>query len=168
MTATNTVAFRIHPITADVIEKVRSSGVDAHGIPVEHVTAGGGEPLRCCLRNAKPGEQTMLFGYQLPLPPSPYLEVGPVFTHRAACDGLADHFDYPPDWRGTPQVLRAYDHRGWIHEATRQHDGDSPEIVITDVLADPAVMEIHSRNIGYGCYMFRITRASTTDDQTRS
>ena len=50
--------------------------------------------------------------------------------------------------------------RGWIHDATRVHDGSDPEAVIADMLADPSVAEIHSRNIAWGCYMFRVTRAT--------
>jgi hypothetical protein len=56
-------------------------------------------------------------------------------------------------------VLRAYDDRGWIHDATTVHDGENPEAVIAAMLAEPGVVEIHSRNIAYGCYMFAITGA---------
>jgi hypothetical protein len=54
-------------------------------------------------------------------------------------------------------VLRAYDDRGWIHPATRTHDGTEPERVLAEVLAEPGVVEVHSRNIGYGCFMFAAT-----------
>jgi hypothetical protein len=55
--------------------------------------------------------------------------------------------------------VRAYDARGWIHPATRTHDGTSPETVLADILADPAVTRVDSRNIAYGCFMFTVTRA---------
>lgn len=55
-------------------------------------------------------------------------------------------------------MLRAYDVRGWIHEASRTHDGQDPERVIATMLSNPDVTQIHSRNIVYGCYMFTITR----------
>ncbi|MGZ4595839.1 MAG: DUF1203 domain-containing protein [Actinomycetes bacterium] len=158
---TTTVAFRIDPIPAELLEEVRARGVDVAGNPVEYVDAadGGGEPLRCCLRDALPGERLMLFGYEPPMPaPSPYREVGAVLVHAQPCAGPQSRTHYPPDWRGRPQVLRAYDRRGWIHEATRTHDGTDPEIAIADLLADPDVVQIHSRNIAWGCYMFTITR----------
>lgn len=60
-------------------------------------------------------------------------------------------------------MLRAYDRRGWIHSATRTHDGQHPEAVIADMLADPEVAQIHSRNIAWGCYMFTVTRAAVPD-----
>jgi hypothetical protein len=156
------VAFSIQPIPDRVLDEVRASGLDASGIRVQHVAAGGagGEPLRCCLRNAVPGEELMLFGYEPPIPPSPYREIGPVFAHAQPCAGAADPYVYPPDWYGRPQVLRAYDRRGWIHDATRTHDGKHPEKVIAEILADADVAQIHSRNIAWGCYMFAISRTS--------
>jgi hypothetical protein len=122
------------------------------------VTAEGGEPLRCCLRDANAGEDLVLFNYSPPLPDgSPYQERGAVFTHAGACAGPASD-GYPADWVGRPQVLRAYDARGWIHPATRVHDGTDPEAAIASVLAHDEVVEVHSRNVAYGCYMFTITR----------
>ncbi len=121
-------------------------------------SAAGGEPLRCCLRDARSGEPVVLFNYSPPLPAaSPYQEAGAVFVHASACGGPSSA-GYPPEWAGRPQVLRAYDARGWIHPATRVHDGSDPEGVLAEVLAEPGVVEVHSRNVAYGCYMFRATR----------
>jgi len=57
----------------------------------------------------------------------------------------------------SPQVLRAYDQRGWICDA-RVHDGANPEGVIAEMLENDEVAQIHSRNIAYGCYMFLVER----------
>ncbi|MEV2217052.1 DUF1203 domain-containing protein [Streptomyces sp. NPDC050997] len=111
------------------------------------------------MRNAESGEDLPLFGYQPPLPASPYCEVGAVLAHAAPCAGPVDVDSYPPNWRGRPQVLRAYDARGWIHDATRAHDGQDPEGAIAELLAEPDVVQVHSRNVAWGCYMFTITRA---------
>ena len=152
-------AFQIHPIPAKALDDVRARGVDAvSGTPVEYLVADGGEPLRCCLRDARAGEPAILFGYEPPLPASPYREIGAVFAHAESCTGPASTEDYPSDWRGRPQVLRAFDVRGWIHEASRMHDGEDPEGVIDVMLANTEVAQIHSRNVVYGCYMFTITR----------
>ncbi|MFJ8363176.1 DUF1203 domain-containing protein [Streptomyces sp. NPDC093984] len=158
MTVTSSAAFRIHPIPAEALDNVRAGGVDALGNPAERITAEGGEPLRCCLRDARPGEKLLLFGHQPPLPASPYREIGAVLAHAEPCAGPADVTGYPPDWRGRPQVLRAYDERGRIHDATTVHDGRHPEKVIAELLAEPDVVQIHSRNVAWGCYMFTITR----------
>jgi hypothetical protein len=121
-------------------------------------TATGGEPLRCCLRDATAGEEILLFNYEPPLPDSPYREKGAVFTHASLCAGPSSVTSYPADWVGRPQALRAYDERGWIHPATRLHDGTDPAAALDAVLAEPGVVEVHSRNLAYGCYMFRVTK----------
>ncbi|HEX6354386.1 DUF1203 domain-containing protein [Actinophytocola sp.] len=123
------------------------------------MTASGGEPLRCCLRDAEAGESLVLFNYEPSLPAeSPYQEKGAVFTHASPCAGPESVTSYPADWRGRPQALRAYDTRGWIHPSTHVHDGTDPEAAIAAVLSHPDVVEVHSRNLAYGCYMFRLTR----------
>jgi hypothetical protein len=55
-------------------------------------------------------------------------------------------------------VLRGYDERGWI-KAAMVHDGTKPELEVTNMFEDRDVVEIHSRNIAYGCYMFSLRRA---------
>lgn len=158
MTTTSVTAFEIHAIASKLLDDVRTSGSDVSGQPVHNLVASGGEPLRCCLRDARPGEEVILFGYEPPLPASPYREIGAVFAHAQRCQAASDVKGYPPDWRGRKQVLRAYDSRGWIHESTRVHDGQNPEQVIAEILAHQEVAFIHSRNVAYGCYMFAITR----------
>jgi hypothetical protein len=154
-TATHTT-YAVHALPAALLDEVRSTGVDASGTPAERVVATGGEPLRCCLRDAADGEALLLFGYRPPAPRGPYQEVGPVFAHAEPCAGHAGD-SYPADWLARPQVLRAYDDRGWIHPATTVHDGTEPEAALAAVLAAPGVVEVHSRNIAYGCYMFAVT-----------
>ncbi len=151
------LTFVVAPISDDVLRRARSERTDASGNPVVDVTATGGEPLRCCLRDAAPGESLLLFGYEPVLPRSPYREVGAVFAHAAPCEGPVQADSYPPEWRGRPQVLRAYDQRGWICDA-RVHDGTDPDAVIDEMLQNEAVAQIHSRNIAYGCYMFLVRR----------
>lgn len=147
--------YVIHALPAEVLASVRAA---APNTSIERVTAsGGGEPLRCCLRDATKGESLILFNYEPPLLPSPYREAGPVFAHAEPCAGPESDTAYPTGWIGRPQVLRAYDRRGWIHDATT-HDGTDPEPVIARFLADPEVERVHSRNIAYGCFMFAITR----------
>lgn len=144
--------FRIHPIQADALRAARTSDRTAR------VTAAGGEALRCCLTSAGPGDELILFSYQPPLPDSPYRETGAVLAHAHPCPGPADLTTYPRDWRGRPQVLRAYDDRGWIHDATTVHDGNDPAAAIAEVLSAPGVAQVHSRNVEWGCYMFTVTR----------
>lgn len=157
MTTTTKTAFRIHVVPPEVLAQVRSTQRDVSGNPVAHVIAAGGEPVRCCVRDARPGEELILFGYEPPLPASPYREIGAIYAHPEPCEGVEDVHSYPAEWRGRPQVLRGYDSRGWIAYA-EVHDGQDPEAAIAAALADPEVVQVHSRNISYGCYNFTITR----------
>ncbi|WP_331767234.1 DUF1203 domain-containing protein [Embleya sp. NBC_00896] len=159
-TTTQARTFIVRPIPAEVLDAVRTDGVDVSGHPVEHRTSTGGEPLRCCLRNAEPAEAIILFGYEPPLPASLYREIGPVFAHAEPCPGPEDD-GYPSQWSDRTQVFRAYDAQGRIHDASRVHEGntpETPEATLAAMLADPDVVQIHSRNVVYGCYMLRITR----------
>jgi Protein of unknown function (DUF1203) len=151
--------FRVHALPAQLLARVRSSGVDASGNRVEAIRAEGGEPLRCCLRNARPGEALILFGYEPPIGDSPYREVGAVFAHAEACGAPERSDSYPAEWRNRRQVLRSYDRRGWIRDAV-VHDGSDPEGEIARLFADPEAVQLHSRNVAYGCFMFRVTRTT--------
>ena len=152
-----TASFVIHAIPGEVLDRVRSSRLDASGNAVEQVIATGGEPLRCCLRNARAGEALLLFGYEPPIGKSPYREIGAVFAHAEPCGGRQVSNEYPADWRKKPQVLRAYDGRGWIRDAV-VHDGVNAETEIARLLDDPEAVQLHSRNVAYGCFMFVVTR----------
>jgi hypothetical protein len=147
----------IVPIAREVIDRQRSIARCADDAASVEILATGGEPLRCCLRNAGPGESLILFNYEPLLPESPYREKGAVFAHASPCLVAPDAHEYPSEWRGKPQVLRAYDVRGWIHAAT-VHDGASPEAAVRAAFDDSEVVEVHSRNVAYGCFMFAIRR----------
>lgn len=152
------MTFRIEIISDEALRTARDEGVDTSGNPVQRMAADGGEQLRCCLRGAVAGEPILLFGYEPVLPgPSPYREIGAVYAHATECSGPESVTAYPSHWRGEPQVLRAYDERGWIHPASRSHDGLDPERHIAEVLAVPGVVRIDTRNIAYGCYGFTVT-----------
>lgn len=156
---TAAASYRIAAISPDLIEKVRSTGRDVSGNAPVELRANGDEPLRCCLRNAVTGEGILLFGYEPVLPAqSVYREIGAVYVHAEPCDGWDGQGSYPTDWYGRAQVLRAYDANGWIHPATCIHDGSDPETAISGILVDPDVVEVHSRNVAYGCFMFAIHR----------
>ncbi|MET8367313.1 MULTISPECIES: DUF1203 domain-containing protein [unclassified Micromonospora] len=156
---TTTTTFRVQAVPAAALDLVRRTGRDAAGHLVEGRLAGGGEPLRCCLRDAEAGEALLLFGYAPPIAAVAYREIGPIFAHAAACSGPDHGGGHPSAWRRRPQVLRAYDRQGRICGG-RLHDGTDPEAVIAELFADPQVHQLHSRNVVYGCFMFVVERAA--------
>lgn len=160
-TATTTATFRLLPMPTEVLAAARAGRPDAWGRAPVPLTADGGEPVRCCRTDAIAGEALLLLAFRpdLPRDDSPYQEAGAVNVHAEGCAGPAAADAYPADWRRRPQVLRAYDERGWIHPASRAHDGTDPERELAEVLAAPGVVEVHSRNVAYGCWMFTAVRA---------
>jgi hypothetical protein len=118
----------------------------------------GGAPLRCCLRDSRPGERITLGSVIPPGPTGAYAESGPVFVHAEGCTGPSSP-DYPAEFRARRQVFRAYGADGTIVGGEVVEPGDGQEAVAERLLADPAVAFLHSRNVVHGCYMFAIRRA---------
>jgi hypothetical protein len=154
-------AFRVTPIPAGVLERIRAAGHDDFGNPLVPVTSEeGGEPMRCCLQRAAPGDRLGLIAYRPFARPGPFAESGPVFIHAEACAGYASTGSYPPGYRDWPtMVFRPYHYDGSIaYDAIALGDGAGAEALIASMLADPAIEFIHTRNVYAGCYMFCIGR----------
>lgn len=154
-------AFRVTPISAGVLDRIRAAGHDDFGNPlVPAINQAGGAPLRCCLRPAAPGDRLCLIAYRPFTRPGPYAETGPVFIHAEPCAGYADTDSYPPGYRDWPaMVFRPYTYDGAIaYDAIQTGDGATAETLIASMLADPAIEFIHTRNLYAGCYMFCISR----------
>lgn len=166
-TPTPSVTLQIDAIAASTLRRIRTQGHDGFGHQwgprVDHE---GGAPLRCCLRDSRPGESIALISYA-PVRESvganadagPYDEIGPVFVHADECAGPSDTRRYPSDWADRSQVLRAYRADGGIAGGVRLEPGDDRDEAARRLLADPEVAFVHSRNIVYGCYMLEIRRA---------
>jgi hypothetical protein len=149
--------FHIAAIPAAELDRIRAAGHDVEGNLFTPIDAGGGEPLRCCLRPSRPGERIALIAYRPPGTAGAYAETGPVFVHAAPCAGYPGDGGWPPGFRDRQQVLRAYDAAGRITDALLV-EGAEAEAGIAKLLADPAHVTVHSRNVLYGCYMFAVSR----------
>ena len=155
MQATQAGPLRYLAIPADELDAIRAAGRDEAGNPLEvQVHADGGAPLRCCLREARPGERLLLIAYTPPGTAGAYAERGPVFIHAEPCDGYPKPQAYPPGLIGRQQVVRAYDQQGRIADGVLVADGHQAQDVIAGLLARPEVVLVHMRNVGYGCYNF--------------
>ncbi|TFV65766.1 UNVERIFIED_ORG: DUF1203 domain-containing protein [Bacillus sp. AZ43] len=129
----------------------------ADGATGTFVDEDGGLPLRCCLRDSRPGETVALVSVTPPGPEGAYRETGPVFLHTDACTGPAGP-GYPADWRRRAQVFRAYDHEGRIVGGEVVPPGTRQEEIAGRLLADPGVAFLQTRNVVHGCYMLTIRR----------
>ena len=157
-------AFRVTPIPADVLDRIRAAGHDDSGNPLVPIASEtGGAPMRCCLEPAAPGDRLCLIAYRPFTRRGPYAETGPVFIHAEACAGYTSTGSYPPGYRDWPtMVFRPYHYDGAIaYDAIQLGDGPTAETLIAGLLADPAIEFIHTRNLYAGCYMFCISRPGT-------
>lgn len=153
------MTFRVHAIPAEQLRAVRARGRDDLGNALRPVPAGGGEPLRCCLRDAAPAEPIALIGHRPSPLGGPYAETGPVFVHAEECPGYPEPAAYPAGFRTRRQIFRSYGVDGRIVDA-EVVAGAVAEAAIERLLARPEVARIDSRNVAHGCYMFRVERAT--------
>jgi hypothetical protein len=153
-----TQSFVIAALPAGDLDRIRATGEDDFGNPVRQIEdETGGSPLRCCLREARAGEDIALIAYR-PFPwLGPYAEVGPVFIHAQACDGYTAPDRYPVGFAHRRQLLRAYDFDRRICDAVPVKDGPQAERVLSWLLSRPEVDFVHSRNLEWGCYMFSVS-----------
>jgi hypothetical protein len=154
-TIAGTGALAFEAIPAAELEGIRAAGRDEAGNSLTVQTDDGGSPLRCCLRQTRPGEQVMLIAYTPPGTAGAYAERGPVFVHAGPCDGYLTPCQYPPELRDREQVVRAYDQHGRIADGPLVVGGRQADAVITGMLAWPDVELVH---VGYGCYNFAVRR----------
>jgi hypothetical protein len=155
-TTAGTGALTFDAIPAAELAEIRAAGRDEAGNSLTVQADNGGSPVRCCLRETRPGERVMLIAYTPPGTAGAYAERGPVFVHADPCEGYPTPRRYPPGLRHRMQVVRAYDRQGRIAGGVLAADGLQAEAVIAEMLARPDVELVHLRNVGYGCYNFAV------------
>jgi hypothetical protein len=155
-TTAGTGALTFEAIPAAELAEIRAAGRDEAGNSLTVQADNGGSPVRCCLRETRPGERVMLIAYTPPGTAGAYAERGPVFVHADPCEGYPTPHRYPPGLRHRMQVVRAYDRQGRIADGVLAADGLQAEAVIAEMVARPDVELVHLRNVGYGCYNFAV------------
>jgi hypothetical protein len=160
MTTTPTIrTLTVHAIDPARLDAVREAGEDGFGNPLTAFPAtGSGEPLRCCLRFARPGERIALISYAPFEQRSVWREVGPVYVHADHCDGYADRW-LPDELRRGPRVLRTYRADGSMNYEHNTLVGDEDlEPVLSRLLAEPDVATVHVRTVLPQCFLYAVTR----------
>jgi hypothetical protein len=158
----------VHAIDPAHLDVVRTTGADGHGNPLRPFAATGqGEPLRCCLRYAEPGEQITLISYAPFEHPSVWREVGPVYIHAARCQGYTPTGRLPEQLATGPRVLRTYgadDTMNYEHNTVVIEEADL-EPLIESLLGKPDVMTVHVRTLAPQCFLYAV--AAVQDDEER-
>jgi hypothetical protein len=159
MSTTQTNELHVHAIDAARLDAVRSSGVDGHGNELRPFAATGeGEPLRCCLRYAHPGEQIALISYAPFERASVWREVGPVYIHAEPCEGYAPTAELPPQLATGPRVLRTYraDQTMNYEHNTVVTDDAALRPIIESLLGEPDVATVHVRTLAPQCFLYSV------------
>lgn len=152
--------FEIVAIDPARLEKIRADTTDEYGNPLTERTAQGWEPLRCCLRKARPDEAIALICFTPWTEPSPWLEAGPVFVHFDRCAGYRTTGEYPPEFMNShsmfntfyPDGSRDYEHISFAGP------GQDNLATLRAVLANPEVDHLHVRSATAGCFVFAVRR----------
>lgn len=160
MNATSTLL--VHAIDPDRLNRIRASGTDGHGNALRPFPAeGDGEPLRCCLRFARAGEQIALISFAPFTHPSVWTEVGPVYIHAERCEGYATTDRLPEELAAGPALLRTYtadDTMNYDHNTVvTDHAELAP--ILQRLLAEPDVGTVHVRSLRPQCFWYAVTAA---------
>lgn len=156
--------YRTHNLLVNAIdparlEVVQMTGADGHGNQLHPFAATGqGEPLRCCLRYAEPGEQITLMSYAPFQHPSVWREVGPVYIHAARCEGYTPTGRLPDQLAIGPRVLRTYradDTMNYEHNTVITDETDLQPI-IERLLGKPDVATVHVRTLAPQCFLYAV------------
>ena len=159
MSTDRTHNLLVNAIDPARLEVVRMTGADCHGNQLHRFAATGqGEPLRCCLRYAEPGEQIALISYAPFEHPSVWREVGPVYIHAARCEGYTPTGRLPDQLAIGPRVRRTYradDMMNYEHNTVVTDEADLQPI-IERLLGKPDVATVHVRTLAPQCFLYAV------------
>lgn len=147
--------MRFSPIETAIVRAYQQGGLDANGqVPERHLSDGGGNPCRHCLRMIPKGAAMLVLAYR-PFPaPQPYAEVGPIFLCADACEAGGGE--------AVPEILASPDYiiRGYGAD-DRIVYGTGAVVPTGQILAEAAarlerVAYVHVRSARNNCYQVRI------------
>jgi hypothetical protein len=158
-TAATTRTLTVHPIDPARLDVVRRAGTDGWDNALAPFAATGkGEPLRCCLRFARPGESIALISFAPFTEASVWREVGPVYVHAESCEGYAERW-LPDALRRGPALLRTYHADGSMNYEHNTLAGEEDLEPLLDALLDePDVATVHVRTVRPQCFLYAVTR----------
>jgi len=115
-------------------------------------------PCRVSLRDAAPGEVSILLNYPHHIAPSsPYRAAGPIYVREGVEETASVVNHVPAQQRIRLLSLRAYDADGIMVDADVM-EGTELEAVIQRMFARDDVAFLHAHNARRGCYSCRIDR----------
>lgn len=148
----------ISALSTASVRALQAGRADAYGhVPERHVSDGGGNPCRHCLKAIPEGEQMLVLAYR-PFPdPQPYAETGPIFLCAEPCTRHAgteppEILTLSPDY-----LIKGYDADDRIVYGTGAITPKDEILSKADsILSRPAVAYLHVRSSRNNCYLARI------------
>jgi hypothetical protein len=115
-------------------------------------------PCRVSLRDAEPGEVSILMNYPHHITPtSPYRATGPIYVREGVREAASVINHVPAQQRIRLLSVRAYDADGIMVDAEVM-EGTELEAAIRTMFARDDVAFLHAHNARRGCYSCRIDR----------
>ena len=116
-------------------------------------------PCRVSLRDAEPGEVSILMNFpHLATPSSPYRATGPIYVREGVRETAQFINHVPKQQRIRLMSVRAYDAQGIMVDA-EVLEGTELETAIERMFRRDDVAFLHAHNARRGCYSCRIDRA---------
>jgi hypothetical protein len=147
------------PIPTETVRALQSGTPDAYGqVPERHVSEGGGNPCRHCLKMIPEGQAMLILAYR-PFPaPQPYAETGPIFLCADPC--APGGGDKVPEILTSPDyIIRGYSAEDRIVYGTGQVVAQTALVEeAARRFADARVRYIHLRSARNNCFQLRIDR----------
>jgi hypothetical protein len=156
--------FRCIPVTTEIAERFRRTGIDDNGNTLRRIeaTAEGGFPCRHCLRCATPGETMLLGSYNLPRPHGIYWTPSPIFLHAENCPRFEAENQVAPIVRANALVsVRVYDNADQcIYDLGQVCPGEDVDAPLTAALNDTRTAFINIHTARPGCLLSRVERVA--------
>jgi hypothetical protein len=113
-------------------------------------------PCRRCLRDAEPGEEMLLVGYDPFEVSSPYTGLGPIYVHGPECAAHVGD-EVPEQQRRRLLSVRGYD-AGSLMTGAVVVPGTELDDAAAELFADDRTAFVHVHNAGPGCFAVRLDR----------
>lgn len=121
------------------------------------IATGPGYPCRVTLEDAAEGESLILLHHVSHDVATPYRSAYAIYVRESGTSAATYVDEVPPVMRTRPLGLRVFDKHGMLKDARLALPGEA-DARIRDLLANPAIAEIHAHNAAHGCFSDRIVR----------
>ena len=150
-------AMRFLGIPTDIVRDYQAGGPDANGqVPERHMSDGGGNPCRHCLRMIPEGADMLVLAHRPFDTVQPYAELGPIFLCADPC-GAGGGAQVPEILAASEYIVRGYGADDRIVYGTGAVVTTARIVAEAAARLDDArVAYVHVRSARNNCYQVRI------------